>query len=61
MRRPKGFAIRWYITLSGIIVLVAASLELSDGQRHGALVGYILGFAMIVGNEWWEWKKRSGG
>lgn len=54
-----GFYRRYTITVLGITVLIAAVLTLTNGQRQDAVVGVVLGGAMVVGNEWWAWRQRS--
>jgi hypothetical protein len=58
--RRDAFTRRWLITVFGITVLLGALLSYTNGQRSDAAVGVVLGGAMVIGNEWWEWRKRTG-
>lgn len=56
MRRPDP---RFNVTIIGISVLMVAVFALINGNHQGASMGFILGGAMVVGNEWWYWRKRQ--
>jgi hypothetical protein len=45
----------------GVSVLIAALIPPTNGQRQEATFGIVLGAAMVVGNEWWAWRKRIDG
>jgi hypothetical protein len=34
-------------------------ISLTSGNRQQATIGFILGGMLIVGNDWWQWRKRQ--
>lgn len=56
--RNRSNTARFYLTTLGVICLLGGVVSLSSGDRSQATIGFILGVALIVGNEWWQWRKR---
>jgi hypothetical protein len=59
MRNGGRFDSRFTIIIFGIVVLFAAVVALAEGQRNTAVMGFIVGGAMVICNEWWVWRRRQ--
>ena len=50
---------RFTLTIFGIVFLLVGVFALINGDRQQASMQFIIGGAVVVGNEWWEWRKRQ--
>ncbi len=58
-RRVRRYDPRFNLTIIGSSVLMIAVTALISGDHRGASMGFILRGAIVVGNEWWYWRKRQ--